>query len=182
VELEASSHLRAASSRPRKFSALEQAAEERERESESHARAAADRSHTLQARAERCRRRSTRPGRAPGRKARRSAGRPRNPRDVVDIDEGCERGSRRPSRTLRYCRGGRTAAARDALRHLHDAGLHGGVLPTGGLQVPRPCRGDCPQSSTAGQSRYVIGSGHRPEASARCSIGFLPMYCSVVAG
>ncbi len=52
--------------------------------------------------------------------------------DLVDIDEGCERGFEAAVEdALGTVVVDGTSAAREALRHLHDAGLHGGVLPTG---------------------------------------------------
>ncbi len=52
--------------------------------------------------------------------------------DLVDIDDGCERGFEAAVEdALGTVVVDGTSAARDALRHLHDAGLHGGVLPTG---------------------------------------------------
>lgn len=128
------------------FSALEQAAEERERESESHARAAADRSHTLQARAEALQTALDETRARAG--VERLAGLPGvlgTLADVVDIDEGCERGFEAAVEdALGTVVVDGTAAARDALRHLHDAGLHGGVLPTGGLQVAPTVPGRLP--------------------------------------
>ena len=54
--------------------------------------------------------------------------------DLVDIDDGCERGFEAAVEdALGTVVVDGTSAAREALRHLNDAGLHGGVLPTGRL-------------------------------------------------
>jgi chromosome segregation protein len=59
--------------------------------------------------------------------------------DLVDIDDGCERGFEAAVEdALGTVVVDGTSAAREALRHLHDAGLHGGVLPTGVTQLADP--------------------------------------------
>ncbi|MGA2529848.1 MAG: chromosome segregation protein SMC [Acidimicrobiales bacterium] len=56
--------------------------------------------------------------------------------DLVDVDEGCEKGFEAAVEdALGTVVVNGTRAAREALRHLHDAGLHGGVLPTGGAKL-----------------------------------------------
>ena len=116
--------------------AAEQAAEARELTSDSRARTAAGRSHALGARAEALQAALDETRARAG--VERLAGLPGvlgTLADVVDIDEGCERGFEAAvedalGTVVVEGRG----AARDALRRLHDAGLHGGVLPTGGSQ------------------------------------------------
>ena len=93
-------------------------------------RAASDRSHALEARAEALQ--------AALDEARARAGVERlaglagvlgTLADVVEIDDGCERGFEAAVEdALGTVVVDGTAAARDALRHLRDAGLHGGVL------------------------------------------------------
>ena len=65
--------------------------------------------------------------------------------DVVDIDDGCERGFEAAVEdALGTVVVDGMSAARDALRRLHGAGLHGGVLPAGGMPpapvAPLPTR------------------------------------------
>ena len=124
----------------------EQAAEARERESESRARTAADRSHTLEARAEALQAALDETRARAG--VERLAGLPGvlgTLADVVDIDDGCERAFEAAVEdALGTVVVDGTGAARDALRHLHDAGLHGGVLPTGGSQLALPVPGPLP--------------------------------------
>jgi len=120
-----------------RLAAAERAAGTLANESESRARAAADRSHALQARAEALQ--------AALDEARARAGVERlagltgvlgTLADVVEIDEGCEKGFEAAVEdALGTVVVDGTSAARDALRHLHDAGLHGGVLPTGGTRA-----------------------------------------------
>ncbi len=113
------------------------AAEARERESESRARTATDRSHTLEARAEALQAALDETRARAG--VERLAGLPGvlgTLADVVGIDDGCERAFEAAVEdALGTVVVDGTGAARDALRHLHDAGLHGGVLPTGGSQL-----------------------------------------------
>ena len=120
--------------------AAEQAAEARERESESRARTAVDRSHALEARAEALQAALDETRARAG--VERLAGQPGvlgTLADVVDVDGGCERGFEAAVEdALGTVVVDGAGAARDALRHLHDAGLHGGVLPTGGPQVGVP--------------------------------------------
>ena len=130
-----------------RLAAAERAAAGRAEESETRARAAADRSHALEARVEALQ--------AALDEARARAGVERlaglagvlgTLADVVEIDDGCEKGFEAAVEdALGTVVVDGTAAARDALRHLHDAGLHGGVLATGGssglsraLPVPPP--------------------------------------------
>ncbi len=130
-----------------RLAAAERAAAGRAEESESRARAAADHSHALEARVEALQ--------AALDEARARAGVERlaglagvlgTLADVVEIDDGCEKGFEAAVEdALGTVVVDGTAAARDALRHLHDAGLHGGVLATGGssgssraLPVPPP--------------------------------------------
>jgi chromosome segregation protein len=129
-----------------RLAAAEKAAEVREHESDSRSRAAADRLHTLEARAEALQ--------AALDETRARAGVERlaglqgvlgTLADLVDIDDGCERGFEAAVEdALGTVVVNGTSVARDALRHLHDAGLHGGVLPTGGLHVPLPSSGPPP--------------------------------------
>ncbi len=120
--------------------AAEQAAEARERESESRARTAVDRSHALEARAEALQAALDETRARAG--VERLAGQPGvlgTLADVVDVDGGCERGFEAAVEdALGTVVVDGAGAARDALRHLHDAGLHGGVLPTGGPHVGVP--------------------------------------------
>jgi len=56
--------------------------------------------------------------------------------DLVEIDDGCERGFEAAVEdALGTVVVDGTSTAREALRHLQEAGLHGGVLPTGGSEV-----------------------------------------------
>ena len=126
--------------------AAQQAAEARERESESRARMAVDRSHTLEARAEALQAALDETRARAG--VERLAGQPGvlgTLADVVDVDDGCERGFEAAVEdALGTVVVDGTGAARDALLHLHDAGLHGGVLPTGGPQVSGSAPGPLP--------------------------------------
>jgi chromosome segregation protein len=119
---------------------VEQAAEAREQESESRARKAADHSHVLEARAEALQAALDETRARAG--VERLAGLPGvlgTLADVVDIDDGCERGFEAAVEdVLGTVVVDGTSAAREALRHLHEAGLHGGVLPTGGSLVSLP--------------------------------------------
>ena len=126
--------------------AAEQAAEAHGRESELRARTAADRSHTLEARVEALQAALDETRARAG--VERLAGLPGvlgTLADVVDVDDGCERGFEAAVEdALGTVVVDGTSQARDALRHLHDAGLHGGVLPTGGSQVTLPVPGPLP--------------------------------------
>ena len=126
--------------------AAQQAAEARERESESRARMAVDRSHALEARAEALQAALDETRARAG--VERLAGQPGvlgTLADVVDVDDGCERGFEAAVEdALGTVVVDGTGAARDALRHLHEAGLHGGVLPTGGPQVSGSVPGPLP--------------------------------------
>ncbi len=126
--------------------AAQQAAEARERESESRARMAVDRSHALEARAEALQAALDETRARAG--VERLAGQPGvlgTLADVVDVDDGCERGFEAAVEdALGTVVVDGTGAARDALLHLHDAGLHGGVLPTGGPQVSGSAPGPLP--------------------------------------
>ena len=122
--------------------AAEQAAETRENESDSRARAASDRSRTLEARAEALQAAldETR-ARAGVERLQGLPGVLGTLADVVEVDEGCERGFEAAVEdALGTVVVDGIVAAREALRHLHDAGLHGGVLPTGGslAEASRP--------------------------------------------
>jgi len=111
----------------------ERDAEAHELESENLARQALDRSHALKARAEALQ--------AALDETRARAGVERlaglrgvlgTLADLVDIDDGCERGFEAAVEdALGTVVVDGTSAAREALSHLHDAGLHGGVLPIG---------------------------------------------------
>jgi chromosome segregation protein len=118
--------------------AAEQAAEARERESGARARVAADRAHALEARAEALQAALDETRARAG--VERLAGLPGvlgTLADVVDIDDGCERGFEAAVEdALGTVVVDGMSAARDALRRLHAAGLHGGVLPAGGMQTP----------------------------------------------
>ena len=113
--------------------AAEQTAVATEKASEARAREALDRSHALEARAEALQ--------AALDETRARAGVERlaglqgvlgTLADLVDIDDGCERGFEAAVEdALGTVLVEGTSTAREALRHLHDAGLHGGVLPTG---------------------------------------------------
>jgi chromosome segregation protein len=120
-----------------RLTAAEQAAEARELESEALARDAADRSHALEARAEALQAALDETRARAG--VERLAGLPGvlgTLADVVDIEQGCERGFEAAVEdVLGTVVVDGTSAARDALGHLHDAGLHGGVLPTRGSPV-----------------------------------------------
>jgi chromosome segregation protein len=116
----------------------EQATARRAAESESAARAALDRSHALKARAEALQ--------VALDEARARAGVERlaglrgvlgTLADVVEIDDGCEKGFEAAVEdALGTVVVDGTSAAREALHHLRDAGLHGGVLPAGSPSVP----------------------------------------------
>ena len=124
----------------------EQVAEARERESEARARVAADRAHALEARAEALQAALDETRAQAG--VERLAGMPGvlgTLADVVDIDDGCERGFEAAVEdALGTVVVDGMSAARDALRRLHGAGLHGGVLPAGGMPpapvAPLPTR------------------------------------------
>jgi chromosome segregation protein len=120
-----------------RLAAEEQAAEAREHESESRSRDASDRSHALGARAEALQAALDETRARAG--VERLAGLPGvlgTLADVVDVDGGCERAFEAAVEdALGTVVVDGTGAAREALRHLHDSHLHGGVLPTGGSQV-----------------------------------------------
>jgi len=120
--------------------AAERTAEARQRGSEAGARVAEDRARSLDARAEALQAALDETRARAG--AERLAGLPGvlgTLADVVDIDDGCERGFEAAVEdALGTVVVEGTAPAREALRHLHDAGLHGGVLPTGGVQAATP--------------------------------------------
>lgn len=134
-----------------RLAAAERAAGGRAQESEARARATADRSHALEARAEALQ--------AALDEARARAGVERlagmagvlgTLADVVEIDEGCEHGFEAAVEdALGTVVVDGAPAARDALRHLHDSGLHGGVLPTAGAAATLAVAGP----STAAPSR-----------------------------
>jgi len=115
----------------------ERSAAAREQQSEERAREALDRSHALEARAEALQ--------AALDETRARAGVERlaglrgvlgTLADLVDIDDGCERGFEAAVEdALGSVVVDGISAARDALHHLREADLHGGVLPTGGAQV-----------------------------------------------
>ena len=115
------------------LAAAEREAAAAEQQSEASAREALDRSHALEARAEALQ--------AALDETRARAGVERlaglegvlgTLADLVELDDGCERGFEAAVEdALGTVVVDGTSAARDALRHLHDAGLHGGVLPTG---------------------------------------------------
>ncbi len=129
-----------------RLEAEERSAEANALWSEANARKAADRSHALEARAEALQ--------AALDEARARAGVERlaglagvlgTLADVVEIDDGCQRGFEAAvDDVLGTVVVEGTSAARDALHHLHGAGLHGGVLPTGGSQVASPVPGSPP--------------------------------------
>jgi len=112
---------------------LERSAAERAQESESRARETTERSLALAARAEALQEALD--------EARARAGVERlaglkgvlgTLADVVEIDDGCERGFEAAVEdALGTVIVDGPGAAHDALRYLHEAGLHGGVLPTG---------------------------------------------------
>ena len=118
--------------------AAEQTAGAEDREREARARVAADRAHALEARAEALQAALDETRARAG--VERLAGLPGvlgTLADVVDIDDGCERGFEAAVEdALGTVVVEGMSAARDALCRLHDAGLHGGVLPAGGMQAP----------------------------------------------
>jgi chromosome segregation protein len=126
--------------------AAEQVAEVRERESQARARAVSNRAHVLEARVEALQTALDETRARAG--AERLAGLPGvlgTLADVVDIDDGCERGFEAAVEdALGTVVVDGMGAARDALYRLHDAGLHGGVLPTGGAQVTSALPGPVP--------------------------------------
>lgn len=136
----------------------EQAAEAREHESEMRARAAMDRSHSLEARAEALQSAldETR-ARAGVKRLEGLKGVLGTLADLVDIDDGCERGFEAAvDDTLGTVVVDGTGAARDALRHLQEAGLHGGVLPAGRPQATLPAPVPLPESM-AGRAELLRG-------------------------
>jgi chromosome segregation protein len=120
--------------------AAAEAAEARERSSEARARVTVDRAHVLEARAEALQAALDETRARAG--VERLAGLPGvlgTLADVVDIDEGCERGFEAAVEdALGTVVVDGISAARDALRRLHDSGLHGGVLPAGGISPASP--------------------------------------------
>ncbi len=120
--------------------AAAEAAEARERSSEARARVTVDRAHVLEARAEALQAALDETRARAG--VERLAGLPGvlgTLADVVDIDEGCERGFEAAVEdALGTVVVDGISAARDALRRLHDSGLHGGVLPAGGNSPASP--------------------------------------------
>ncbi|MGD1012176.1 MAG: chromosome segregation protein SMC [Acidimicrobiales bacterium] len=115
----------------------QQLAEAREQESELRAREATDRLHALEARAEALQSAldETR-ARAGVKRLEGLKGVLGTLADLVAVDDGCERAFEAAVEdTLGTVVVDGASAAREALRHLQEAGLHGGVLPAGGPQA-----------------------------------------------
>jgi len=128
----------------------EELAEAHELESEALAREALDRAHALKARAEALQSAldETR-ARAGVERLAGLQGVLGTLADLVDIDDGCERGFEAAVEdALGTVVVDGAATARDALAHLRDAGLHGGVLPTG-RPVAVPAMGQLPPGTAA---------------------------------
>ncbi len=123
-----------------RVSTAEREAAENAQQAESRAREALDRSHALGARAEALQ--------AALDETRARAGVERlaglqgvlgTLADLVDVDEGCEKAFEAAVEdALGIVVVDGAGAAREALRRLHDAGLHGGVLPTPAGSIARP--------------------------------------------
>jgi chromosome segregation protein len=140
----------------------ERAAESHDQRVEAHAREASDRAHGLEARAEALQTAldETR-ARAGVERLAGLRGVLGTLADLVDIDSGCERAFEAAVEdVLGSVVVDGTSAARDALSHLRDSGLHGGVLPTGG---PRPAA-----ESTGGSS---VATPELLRASVRSAVG-----------
>ena len=154
-------------------------------ESESRARTATDRSHTLEARAEALQAALDETRARAG--VERLAGLPGvlgTLADVVDIDDGCERGFEAAVEdALGTVVVDGTGAARDACATCTmPASTAACCRPVGRRLSLARARAAAHPARRAGRSCCGIGSGQRLPASAPCLTGFSPASCSVGAG